>query len=80
MLIPHHFPIQLDVMDLHQIVDGRLIFKRNKAETFASIGLSIYHNSSIYDLAVLAKELLQRLVGCSPRQPSDEDLLSAMML
>lgn len=79
-MFSYHFAIQINVVNLYQVIDSRLILKSNESKAFTSIRLSINHNGRINDSAILTKEYLEGLVSSRRRQPSDKDLLSSMVL
>jgi hypothetical protein len=67
-------------MDLDKIIDRRLVLESDKAETLATIRLSIDHDGRINDFPILTKEGLECLISRRTRQATDKNLLGAMML
>lgn len=60
----YHFSVEFDVVDLHKVVNSRLILESHETEAFAPVRLAVHHDSGVYDSPILTEEYLQSLVGC----------------
>lgn len=67
-------------MDLDKIIDRWLVLESDKAETLATVRLSIDHDGCIHDFPILTKERLECLISRRTGQATNKNLLGAVML